>query len=78
MAQTPAAVQAQLGTDQGSPKILIADEGGGGTEQRWYVQAGTVSPGVCKWITTTASQTAAQQATAITTSLAAGNGYPGA
>lgn len=76
MAQTPAAVQAQLGTDVGSPRILIADEGGGGTEQRWYVQGGSTYPGRAKWIPTTASQTAAQQATAITTALLAGSGYP--
>lgn len=78
MAQTPAAVQTQLGTDPGSPKIMIADEGGGGTEQRWYVDGGATYPGVTKWIVTTASQTAAQQATAITTSLLKSNGYPGA
>lgn len=78
MAQTPAAVQAQLGTKATDPQILIADEGSGGTEQRWYVQGGEVYPGVTKWIVTTAANTAAQQATAITTSLAKLNGYPGA
>lgn len=72
MAQTPAAVQTQLGTDVGSPRILIADEGGGGTEQRWYVQGGSTYPGRTKWCVTTASQTAAQQAAAILTSLLAG------
>lgn len=76
MAQTPAAVQAQLGTDPGSPKILIADEGGGGTEQRWYVDGGTTYPGRVKWCVSTAANTAAQQATSITTALAAGSGYP--
>lgn len=69
MAQTPAAVQAVLGTDQGSPKILIADEGGGGTEQRWYVDGGATYPGRCKWCVSTAAQTAAQQAASITTAL---------
>lgn len=76
MAQTPAAVQAQLGTNVGDPKIIRADEGGGGTEQRWYVDGGATYPGRTKWIVTTASQTAAQQATAITTALLAGSGYP--
>lgn len=76
MAQTPAAVQAQLGVDPGSPKILIADEGGGGTEQRWYVDGGATYPGRTKWCVTTASQTAAQQATAIVNALKAGSGYP--
>lgn len=78
MAQTPAAVQAQLSTDPAGAKILIADEGGGGTEQRWYVDGGATYPGVTKWIVTTASQTAAQQASAINTSLLKSNGYPGA
>jgi hypothetical protein len=76
MAQTPAAVQAQLSTELLGPKILIADEGAGGTQQRWYVQGGTTYPGVTKWCVTTASQTAAQQATAIAASLLLGNGYP--
>lgn len=78
MAQTPAAVQAVLGTDVGSPKILLADEGGGGTEQRWYVQGGSTYPGVTKWCTTTAANSAATQGAAILTSLLARNGYPGA
>lgn len=76
MAQTPAAVQAQLGTNPGDPKILIADEGGGGTEQRWYVDGGATYPGRHKWGVTTASNTAAQQAAAILVWLKAGSGYP--
>lgn len=75
MAQTPAAVQAQLSTDPAGPRIIIADEGGGGTEQRWYVVMGN-GQGCAKWVRTTASQTAAQQASAIVTSLALGPGYP--
>jgi hypothetical protein len=76
MAQTPAAVQAQLGTNPGDPVILLADEGGGGTEQRWYVQGGATYPGRTKWCVSTAANTAAQQATSITNALKAGSGYP--
>lgn len=76
MAQTPAAVQTQLGADPGSPRILIADEGGGGTEQRWYVDGGATYPGRVKWCTSTAANTAAQQATSIVNALKAGSGYP--
>lgn len=71
MAQTPAAVQAQLNaaTNGMNAQILIADEGGGGTEQRWYVMALADAPGRTRWCVTTAANTAAQQATAILAAL---------
>lgn len=69
MAQTPAAVQAQLSANPTGATILLADEGGGGAEQRWYVMGGVDAPGRTRWCVTTAANTAAQQATAILVSL---------
>lgn len=69
MAQTPAAVQAQLGANAMNAQILIADEGGGGTEQRWYVAGNVDAPGRTRWCVTTASGSAAVQAAAILASL---------
>lgn len=71
MAQTPAAVQAVLGANPMNATILVADEGGGGAEQRWYVAGNVDAPGRTRWAVTTASQTAAQQAAAILVSLKA-------
>lgn len=71
MAQTPAAVQAVLGTNPMNAQIVRADEGAGGTEQRWYVLGNADAPGRNRWCVTTASQTASQQAAAILVALRA-------
>ena len=74
MAITPAACQAALdSTAQGKiANIVRADEGGGGTQQRWYV-VGVTRPyaGRSRWVNTTASDNAATQAAAILAALVA-------
>ncbi len=74
MAITPAACQAAIDSAGGGKiaNIAIADEGGGGTEQRWYV-VGITAPyaGRSRWVNTTASGNAATQAAAILAALVA-------
>lgn len=71
MAQTPAAVQAVLGTNPMNAQIVRADEGAGGTEQRWYVLGNADAPGRNRWCVTTAANNAATQAASILTQLRA-------
>lgn len=73
MAQTPAAVQAQLGTNPMSAQILRAGEvqGSDATKQEWYVVGNVDAPGRARWVSTTASDSAATQAAAILTALRA-------
>ena len=70
MAQTPAAVQAALGTNPMSAVIVRAVEVDA-TLQDWYVIGNADAPGRSRWVTTTASDTAATQAAAILTALRA-------
>jgi hypothetical protein len=71
MAITPAACQTQLGTNQGDPQIMRADELVGSTLQGWLVQGGAYAPGRTVACTTTRSDSAATQAAAIKTALRA-------
>lgn len=74
MAITPAACQTAIdSTAQGKVATIVrADEGGGGTQQRWYV-VGVTRPyaGRSRWVATTASDNAATQAAAILAALVA-------
>lgn len=69
MAQTPAAVQAVLGTSAMNAQIVRATEVVGATLQEWYVLGMADAPGRARWITTTAADSAATQAAAILTGL---------
>lgn len=68
MAQTPAAVQAVLGLNPMNATIVRAVEVDA-TLQDWYVIGNADAPGRNRWVTTTASDTAATQAAAILTAL---------
>ena len=70
MAQTPAAVQAQLGTNPMNAQIVRAQEVIS-TFQDWYVIGNVDAPGRSRWVRTTASDNAATQAAAILTALRA-------
>lgn len=71
MAITPAACQAELGTNPMNAIIVRADELVGSTLQGWYVIGNAAAPGRARWITTTRSDDAATQAAAILTALIA-------
>ena len=70
---TTAAVQAQLGTSEGSPLILRDETINGGTITRsLYVQGGATYPGRTRWIPIAdAEASAATQATAVRAALLA-------
>ena len=68
---TPEQVQVQLGTDVGSPKILRAEQTLAPTVAGYLVCGQVVVPGRTRWCTTTNTDTAAQQATAILAALRA-------
>lgn len=72
-AVTPAQVQAALGTDQGSPKILRAEQTVAATTAMYLVQAGAGGDGNGRtyWVQTTNTDTAANQATSINNALKA-------
>lgn len=70
-AVTPAAVQAALGTDNGSCKIMRADQVIDGTIGAYYVQGGEVYPGRTRWCVVNNTDTAANQAVAIKAALLA-------
>lgn len=72
-AVTPAAIQAVLGTSQGSPRIVRADQTVTATVAQYYVVPGVVSAGRSRWCLTTNTDNAATQAAAIVAALAAGN-----
>ena len=73
MAQTTAAVQAQLGASNMNATIVASKEfdynGGDTTHQQWYVIGNVDAPGRQRWITTLSSDSAATQATNMLTSL---------
>lgn len=71
MAETSAAVQAQLGANAMSPRIIRSFEPSQGTLQQWLVSGGVSVPGRVRMVTTTASDNAATQAAAILTALRA-------
>ena len=72
MAQTPAAVQTQLGTNPMNATILRADEVDGlSTIQGWTVAGNVDAAGRTRRVTTVASDSAATQAASILTQLRA-------
>ena len=73
MAQTQAAVQAELGTNPMNARILRGStvQGADATKQEWYVVGNVDAPGRARWISTTASDSAATQAAALLTGLRA-------
>ena len=71
MAQTSAAVQAELGTGPLDVRIIRHFEANQGTLQQWYASGGAVYPGRVRLVTSTAADTAADQATSIKNALAA-------
>ena len=71
MAQTSAAVQAQLGTNPMNAIILRSFEPSQGTLQQWYVAGNATVPGRTRMVTSTAADTAATQAASILTGLRA-------
>ena len=68
MAITEAAMTAELGTNGTSPRI-VRYEGVVATFQEWYVQGEVGYPGQCRWVRTTAADSAATQAAAVVTAL---------
>jgi hypothetical protein len=70
MAVTPAALQAELDTTGKGPTILRSNPYDT-TLDSWYVHGGIPYAGRALWINTTASESAADQATAVRTALAA-------
>ena len=71
MAQTAAAVQAELGTNPNNAQIIQSFEPSQGTLQQWYVHGNVTVSGRARLVTTTAADSAADQATAILTALRA-------
>ena len=71
MAQTAAAVQAELGTNPMNAQITHSFEPSQGTLQQWYVVGNVDAPGRNRLVTTTAADDAATQAAAILTALRA-------
>jgi hypothetical protein len=71
-AVTPAAVQAALGTDVGTPKILRAEQiTDGSTAGAYLVDGGATVAGRVRWCSVTNTDNAATQAAAILTALRA-------
>lgn len=68
---TPAEVQAALGTNVGSPKLLRSEQITTATVAQYYVNGGTTVPGRVRWCTATNTDNAATQAAAILTALRA-------
>lgn len=71
MAVTSAALQAELGTGIGAPRILMAFEPSQGTGQQWLIHGGVTYPGRVRFVNTTAANDAATQAAAVVTALLA-------
>ena len=73
MAITAAALQAELGVaSMNQPRVLQELPPYGAAVQLWYVSGGTAYPGRVKRISTTASDNAATQKTAVLLALATG------
>lgn len=71
MAQTAAAVQAVLGTNPMNARIIDELAPFGSTLQYWYCIGNVDAPGRARFVTTTASDSAATQGAAILTALRA-------
>lgn len=72
MAITAAALQAELGTNVRSPKVVQHLAPYTGASQFWLIDGGTTYPGRIKFVRTTASDNAATQATTVATAMLAG------
>lgn len=68
---TPAEIQAQLDPQGTNRKLLLQTKFTVGTTDTWYCLGGTVRPGRAKWVTSTNTDSAAQQATSITNAMTA-------
>lgn len=69
---TPDAVQAALGTDVGSPRILRSEQiTDGSTAGAYFVTGRATVPGRARWCAVTNTDNAATQATAILSALRA-------
>jgi hypothetical protein len=66
---TVAQIQAQLDPQGLNTKIVIVKQFTVSTTDTFYCTGGVVAPGKAKWVTTTNTDTAAQQATSITTGM---------
>jgi len=71
MAITAAQLQTALGVGGNDPQVLKHDARADGTTQSWYVHGRVTYPGRVRWIRTTASNNAAQQAAEILVGLKA-------
>lgn len=69
MAITAAALQAELGTNLNAAQVRQHYMPNAGTIQVWYVQGNQDARGRCRWVSTTASDSAATQAAAVLTAL---------
>lgn len=67
---TPAEIQAELDTT-GKAATILRSEHAGATLDNHYVEGGVGYAGRCLWVETTASDSAATQAAAITTAMRA-------
>ena len=70
---TVASIQAALDTQGTNKKLLILKQqpkSTGATTDSFYVLGGTVYAGRARWVSTTNTDTAAQQATSITNAMA--------
>ena len=72
MATTAPLLQAELGTRVTDPRVWRELPPYGGTSQYWLVNGGMTYKGRVKKVTTTASDNAATQATAVLLALATG------
>lgn len=68
---TVAAIQAQLDPQGYGNQISILKQFTVGTTDTWYCLGGQVRPGLTRWVTSTNTDTAAQQATSITNGMTA-------
>ena len=64
---TVAEIQAQLDPQGTNMKLLLIKKFTVSTTDTWYCLGGTVRPGAAKWVTSTNTDSAAAQATSITT-----------
>ena len=68
---TVAEIQAQLDAQGFGKQIVIMKKFTVTTTDTWYCDAGVIVPGRCRWVTSTNTDTAAQQATSITNAMVA-------
>lgn len=68
---TVAEIQAQLDPQGVGTKIRILKQFRVSTTDTWYCTGGVVAVGKAKWVTSTNTDSAAQQATSITTGMSA-------